>query len=57
MVVNQMSHQESGIANGEHITSNPGPLHSKPVLWFQLSLGDLIIITFIMVMLSSILKL
>ena len=36
MANNQMNHQESGIDNLQHITSNPGPLLQKPVLQFQL---------------------
>ena len=46
-----MNQQESVTANLEHITSNPGPLLPTPVLWFQISRGDLIIMPLIMVML------
>ena len=52
MVNNQLIHKESGTANLQQLTSNPGPLLPKPSLWFQISLGDLIIITFVLVMLS-----
>ena len=51
MVMNQMIHQESGTANLQYLTSNPGPLLPKPVLWFHLSWGDLIILSLIMVIL------
>ena len=56
MVKNQMNHQESGTANLQKLTSNPGPLLPTPALWFQLSWGDLIIMPWIMVMLRFILK-
>ena len=46
-----MNHQEIGIDNLQQITSNPEPILPTPPLWFQLSLGDLIIIPLIMVML------
>ena len=49
MMKNQMIHQESGTANLQHLTSNPGPLLPKPVLWFQISQEDLIIMPLIMV--------
>ena len=51
MEINQMSHQESGTANLQNITSTTGSLLPKPFMWFQLSWGDLIITPFIMVML------
>ena len=51
MVMNQLSHQESGTANLQKFTSNPRPLLPKPILLFQLSWGDLIIMKLIMVML------
>ena len=43
--------QESVTANLQQLASNPGPLLPKPVLWFHLSWGDLIILSLIMVML------
>ena len=49
--MNQMSHQESETANLQKLTSNKGPLLTKPVLWFHLSWGDLIILPIVMVML------
>ena len=50
MVMNQMNHQNSGTSNLHNIISNPVPLLPKPTLWFQLSWGDLIIMSLIMVM-------
>ena len=52
MVKNQMNHQESVTDNIQQLTSNPGHLLPKPVLWFQLSWGGLIIMIFIIVILS-----
>ena len=46
-----MIHQDSVTANLHQLTSNLVHLLPKPVLWFQLSWGDLIIITLIMLML------
>ena len=43
MVTNQKSHQENGTANLRQLTSNTGPLLPEPILWFQLSWGNLII--------------
>ena len=51
MAKNQLIHQYSERANLRHLTSNTGPLLPKPVLWFQISLGDLIIMPLIMVIL------
>ena len=51
MVMNQPIHQDIITANLNQITSNPGPLLTKPVLWFHISSGDLIIIPLIMVIL------
>ena len=56
MVNNQIIHQESWTYNVHHLTSNPGLLLPKSVLWFQLSWGDLITIPLIMVMLRFTLK-
>ena len=50
MVINQLIHQESEIANVQPFTSTPRPLLPKQVLWFRLSWGYLIIIPLIMVM-------
>ena len=49
----QLRHQESRTANLQNLTSNPGPLLPKPVMGFQLSQWDLIIMPLIMVMLIS----
>ena len=51
MAKNQLSHQYSVTSNLQKLTSNPGPLSSKPVLWFWISWIDLIIIPLIVVML------
>ena len=56
MVKNQMSHQESGKANLQQLISNPGFLLPKPLLWFNLSWEELIIMSLIMVMLRFTLK-
>ena len=48
--MNQLSHQESGTANLQDLTPNPGLLLTKSSLWIQLSCGDLIIMPLIMVM-------
>ena len=50
-VKKQINYQESGIYNLMQLTSNPETLLPTPALWFKLSRGDLIIITFITVML------
>ena len=49
VVMIKIIHQESGSANLQKLTLNPVPLQPKPVLWFQLSWRDLIIMPFIMV--------
>ena len=41
MVPNQKSHRENGTANPLHLTSNPGHILPEPILWFQLSWGEL----------------
>ena len=51
MVMNQMIHQEIVTSNINKFTSKPVTLLPKPVLWFWISWGDLIIIPLIMVML------
>ena len=50
MLSKKMIHQEIVTANLQQFTSDPGLLLPKSVLWFQLSYGDLIIMTLIMVM-------
>ena len=52
MVKNQLTHQESGIAKLQKLTSNTSHILPKTVLWFKLSWVDLIIMEFIMVMLK-----
>ena len=56
MVMKKQIHQESGISNLQHITSNIRHLLPKPVLWFWLSWVDLITILSIMVILRFILN-
>ena len=51
MVKNQINHHDNVTDNHHKLTSNPVHLLPKPVLWFQLSRGDLIIIPLIIVML------
>ena len=51
MVMNQLIHQESGTSNLHKFTSETGTLLQKPVLWFWIPQGDLIIMELIMVML------
>ena len=51
MVMNQLNHQEIETVNLHQLPSNTEPLLSKPVLWFQLSWGDLIKIPLTMVIL------
>ena len=51
MVMNQLNHQESGIANFLQFTSNPGTLLTKQLLCFWISWGGLIGMPLIMVML------
>ena len=51
IVNNQLIHQQIGTYNLHKITSNPGPLLPKLVLWFKLSWGELIIMPLIMLML------
>ena len=56
MAMNQLIHQEKVTSNLQRLTSNPVTLLQKPVLWFQLSWGDLIIMSLIMVILRFILQ-
>ena len=53
MVKTQIIHQYIVKANFQCLTSNPVPILPKPVLWFQIPWGDLIIIPLIMSMLRS----
>ena len=52
MVMNQVNHQDSRIANLQNLTSNPGPLLPTQAMWLQISWGDLIVMTLILVMLN-----
>ena len=52
MAKNQMNHQESGTENLQKLTSKPGPLLPKPVLWFKPSQLYLINIPLIIVTLG-----
>ena len=54
--MNQQNRKESGTANLQQFTSNPGPLPPTSLIWFQLSRGDLIIMPLIMVVLIFTLK-
>ena len=54
--MNQLNHQESVTSNIQQFTSNPRPIIPKPVLWFWISWGDLIIIPLIIVTLGFNLK-
>ena len=51
MVKNQIIYQDSGTANLQQLNSNPVSLLSKLDMRFQLSWGDLIIMSLIMIML------
>ena len=52
MAINQTNNHESGTANLQQLTSNTEPLFPKQFLWFQISWGDLIIMSLMMMMLK-----